>query len=97
MREDVRREAERVAKRQEEHRRRVKKAREELDKERQACREETEGVAALGRQLEEALVTAKAARDGLERERGKMLQGFLEVRSALEVRLSPRIRARLSV
>lgn len=61
------------------------KGQRELQRARDAVREEEEHVEALREEAEKAQAEAREARDGLERERGEMLKGFSEVRVALEV------------
>lgn len=61
------------------------KGQREVDRARDAVREEEEHVEALREEVEKAQAEAREARDVVEREREEMLRGFTEVRVALEV------------
>lgn len=62
------------------------KGQREVQRGRDSLREEEKLLEALRLEVEKEQAEAREARSGVERERGEMLQGFSEVRVALEVR-----------
>lgn len=86
LKEENRREAEMVANVEREQRDELERARCDLQVEHEAYKEKASQLNSLRRELEEALKVAKKAQEGVERERREMLQGFQEVKIALEVR-----------
>lgn len=90
LREDLRREAQRLSRAEEEGKLALAKGQRELLRDRDVVREEEKQVEALRMDLEAERTKAREARDGVERERGDMLKGFSEVRVSLEVTLGDR-------
>lgn len=86
LREELRREAQRLSQAEEEGKMALAKGQRELQRDRDVVREESEHVEALREEVERAQAEAREARDGVERERVLMLKGFSEVRVSLEVR-----------
>lgn len=86
LRDELRREAQRLARAGEEERLRLERERRDLDSDREALQEEKEGVAVLRRELEDAMALAIEGKATTERERAEILAGLHEVRMALEVR-----------
>lgn len=86
LQEELMREAQRLARTEEKGKLTLSKDRRELKRSEDNIKEEERLIESLRSEAEEAKAAAKAERDGVERERGEILNGFQEVRTALEVR-----------
>lgn len=86
LRDELKREAQRLSRTEEQNRLDLERARRDLERENEACKEERTVVADLERELEESLARAREGRDAMESERSEMLREFHEVKTDLEVR-----------
>lgn len=85
LREELRREAQRLSCVEEEGKLALDKGRRELQRSQVAVTEEGKQVEVLRLETERALAETRSAREGVEREREDMFKGFQEVKVALEV------------
>ncbi len=86
LREDLRREAQRLSRAEEDGKMALAKGQRELQRGRDAVREEEKQVEALREEAEAAQAEAREAREAVGHEREEMMKGFSEVRVALEVK-----------